>query len=70
MYSKIRLNKGTSKLIANGQSIKNTYLRFNGMQKEKVLLNLLAKRQVHSSNEDLCLIPNARKKNTTKKRIE
>jgi hypothetical protein len=71
VFSKVKLNQGTCKLIRDGKSITNTYLRFRGMQKEKDLISeTLKKRFCHSSNEDLCLIPNTRTKNHIKKRIE
>ena len=35
VFSKIRLNTGTCKLISDGKTITNTYLRFSGMKNEK-----------------------------------
>jgi hypothetical protein len=67
--AKVKLNKGVSKIIENGGSVANQYLRFTGMEKEKEILSKIKKRFCHTSNEDVSLIPNTRQRNLTKKRI-
>lgn len=57
-------------LLRGGQSVSNLYLRFSGMEEEKDVLSKLSKRRFcNTSNEDVCLIPNTRVKNTKKKRV-
>jgi len=55
-----------SKLLKDGQSVKNLYLRFTGMEAEKQVLNKLKMRFYHTSNEDVCLIQHHREKKTHK----
>ena len=67
--AKIKLNEGMSKVIQNGGSVINQYLRFSGMEKERESLTKVRKRFCHTSNADVSLVPNTRKKNFLKKRI-
>ena len=67
--AKIKLNEGMSKVIQNGGSVINQYLRFSGMEKERESLTKVRKRFCHTSNTDVSLVPNTRKNNFLKKRI-
>ena len=58
--SKIKVNNGMSDLIRHGQSVKNLYLRFAGMEQEKETLNRLKMRLYHTSNQDVGLIEHHR----------
>jgi hypothetical protein len=64
--SKIKVNKGMSGLLKGGQSVTNTYLRFSGCEEEREVLGRLNKRLYHTSNEDVSLIMNNRKKKLNK----
>lgn len=64
--SRIKHNMGMTKLLVDGQSVKNLYLRFTGMEAEKQILSKLKMRFYHTSNEDVCLIQHHREKKTHK----